>query len=227
MIMKRFIEVLIVVFLVSGCATNNATKGALAGGALGTGMGAIIGSATGHAGPGMAIGAAAGALGGALIGNEFDNQEAETRRLEQRNQLTQQQIDENRRLIDALKKSGADVRSSKRGVVVNLPDILFKFDRADLTPEAGRTINEIAGVLKEVKGRVIAVEGHTDSVGNTNYNKDLSARRADTVARRLIADGVDRSAVRSKGFGEGSPIATNNTDAGRARNRRVEVIVEN
>lgn len=213
--------------MMSSCSTNNATKGAIAGGALGTGMGAIIGSATGHAGPGMAIGAAAGAIGGALIGNEFDNQEAQTRQLEQRSQLTQQQLDENRRLIEALKKRGADVRSSSRGVVVNLPDILFKFDRADLTPEAGRTIKEIANILKDIKSRVISVEGHTDSVGNTTYNKDLSFKRADSVARKLIGEGVDRSLVRSKGFGEGSPIATNNTEAGRARNRRVEVIVEN
>ena len=225
--MKRLISVLALSILISGCATNNATKGAVTGGALGTGLGAIVGSATGNAGAGMAIGAAAGAVGGALIGNQFDNQEAETKRLEQRNQLTQQQLDENRRLIDQLKRSGADVRSSKRGVVVNLPDILFRFDRADLTPEAGRTINEVAKVLRDVKGRVIAVEGHTDSVGNTDYNRDLSARRADAVAKQLISDGVDRSAVRSKGFGEGSPIATNNTEAGRARNRRVEVIVEN
>ena len=105
--------------------------------------------------------------------------------------------------------------------------MLCKLDRATLTPEAHRTIGEISDVLRDVKGRSIAVEGHTDSVGSVTYNKDLSVRRAESVARNLSRAGVGEGALRVTGFGEGSPIATNNPDAGRARNRRVEVIVEN
>ena len=217
------------VFLLSACAggLNKATTGGLTGAGLGAGLGAIIGNQAGNPGAGVAIGAAAGALGGALIGNSFDQQDQADAQLAGQINRNQELLEENRRLIDELRKRGADVRSSARGVVINLPDILFRFDRADLTPEAHRTIAEISDVLREVKGRTMAVEGHTDSVGSVTYNKQLSERRADSVARELSSNGMSGSNMRVTGFGEGNPIATNNTDAGRARNRRVEVIVEN
>lgn len=211
-----------------GCATNQATKGALAGGALGAGLGAIVGNSVGHnTGAGIAIGTAAGALGGALIGNGLDQQDNANRELGSRVAQNQDRLDENRRLIEELRRRGADVRSSRRGVVINLPDVLFDFDRATLTPEAHRTIGEISDVLRDVRGRTISIEGHTDSIGTVTYNKQLSDRRAQSVERELSRNGVSESQMRTQGFGEGSPIATNNTEAGRARNRRVEVIVEN
>jgi len=110
---------------------------------------------------------------------------------------------------------------------VNLPDVLFQFDRYQLTPEARRTVRDIGDVLKDVKGRRIAVEGHTDTVGTFMYNKRLSENRAREVSRELEHRGIPRGQMSVSGFGEGRPIATNNTDAGRARNRRVEVIIEN
>ncbi len=212
---------------VQGCAANNATKGAVGGGALGAGLGAIVGNSVGHnTGAGIAIGTAAGALGGALIGNQFDQEDEANRRLGNRLAQNQSVLDENRRLIDELRRRGADVRSSRRGVVINLPDVLFEFDRANLTPEAHRTIAEISDVLRDVH-RSISIEGHTDSIGTVVYNKHLSDRRAQSVEHELARNGVSESQMRSTGFGEGTPIATNNTEAGRARNRRVEVIVEN
>ncbi|MFN8390646.1 MAG: OmpA family protein [Bdellovibrionota bacterium] len=211
-----------------GQQMNQTTKGSLAGGALGAGLGAIVGNAAGHhAGAGIAIGTAAGALGGALIGNSLDQQDQANQELHGQISRTQEQLDENRRLIDELRRRGADVHNSQRGVVINLPDILFDFDRATLTPEAHRTLDEISDVLRTVRGRTIAVEGHTDSVGTTSYNKDLSQRRAESVAGKLSSAGIPRSQLTVRGYGEGSPIATNNSAAGRARNRRVEVIVEN
>ncbi len=217
---------------VSGCSQgfngiNKTTTGAVTGGALGAGTGAIIGSATGRAGAGVAIGAALGTVGGALLGNQLDQQDEANRQLEGQLSRNQEALDENRRLIEELRKRGADVRSSRRGVVINLPDILFEFDRANLTPEAVRTVGEISDVLRGVEGRRIAVEGHTDSVGTVVYNKQLSTRRAEGVARELSRNGVSRGNMQVEGFGEGSPISTNNSDAGRARNRRVEVIIEN
>jgi outer membrane protein OmpA-like peptidoglycan-associated protein len=207
---------------------NQTTKGTLAGGALGAGLGAIVGNAAHHhAGAGVAIGTAAGALGGALIGNSFDQEDQANQQLAGQIRSNQEQLDENRRLIDELRRRGADVRNTKRGVVINLPDILFDFDRATLTPEAHRTLDEISDVLRTVHDRDIAVEGHTDSIGTTTYNKDLSLRRAESVAGDLSGNGIPRSQMTIRGYGEGSPIATNNTAAGRARNRRVEVIVEN
>lgn len=215
------------VSLLSGCTMNRATQGALAGGALGSGLGAIVGNQSGDAGAGIAIGAAAGTLGGALIGNALDNDARANEQLEGQLSRNQQQLEENARLIEELRKRGADVRSSKRGVVINLPDILFEFDRDRLTPEARRTIDEISDVIRDVPHRDLSVEGHTDSVGSMRYNKDLSLRRAQSVAKELGRHGIPATRMRIQGYGEGAPIATNNSEAGRARNRRVEVIIEN
>ncbi len=208
-------------------AGKKTAVGAGTGAVVGAGMGAIIGSTTGDAGRGVAIGGGSGAVLGGLLGNAFDaqDQELDARRSEIARQ--QELIEENRRLIEELRRRGADVRPSQRGVVINLPDILFAFDSANLTNEAQRTIHEISDVLRTVKHRSIAVEGHTDSIGTFVYNQQLSERRANSVARELQRNGVQRGQISVTGFGEGSPIATNNTDAGRARNRRVEVIVEN
>ncbi|MCC6933940.1 MAG: OmpA family protein [Deltaproteobacteria bacterium] len=222
----RITLLLIAVIVLSSCAMNKATQGTLAGGAIGAGTGAIIGSATGHAGAGTAIGAGIGAVSGALIGNAFDQQDEQNRRLESDVERQQAIIDENRRLIEELKRGGADVYSSKRGVVVNLPDVLFAFDRADLTSAARKTVHEIAKVANKT-GRTISVEGHTDNVGTTLYNEKLSINRAESVAKELEKNNVSPARLRVRGFGEGYPIATNNTDAGRSRNRRVEVIFEN
>lgn len=216
--------------LFSSCADvgRNTAIGTAGGTALGAGLGAIIGSASGHAGPGIAIGAGAGALAGALIGQGLDSNQEQIDAQGEELQRQRSQIEENQRLIDELRRRGVDVRETKRGVVVNLPDILFEFGSARLTGDALGNVGDIANVLKkEARGRRISVEGHTDSVGSFSYNQDLSERRAYSVARELEHDGVPRSQVSSRGYGEGRPIATNNTDAGRARNRRVEVIVEN
>lgn len=220
---------LFVLLLLSACAKplSKAAQGTLTGAALGAGTGAIVGSATGEAGVGTAIGAGIGALGGALVGNSLDRMDRETEAMEAQLQRNQELLEENRRLIEELRRRGADARSSKRGVVINLPDILFEFDRSRLTPEAKRTVGEISDVLREVKHRALSVEGHTDSIGTVVYNKDLSLRRANSVYRELNRRGVPQEQMKVRGFGEGAPIATNNTEAGRERNRRVEIIIEN
>lgn len=205
---------------------NKTAGGALTGSALGAGLGAIVGSQSGHAGPGVAIGAAAGALGGALLGNQLDQADDRDARFREKVNEDRRLIEENRRLIEELRSRGADVRPSSRGVVINLPDILFRFGSAELTSEAYRNIADIADVIKDVSGRNIAVEGHTDSIGSDTYNQSLSLRRANSVASALRSDGVLSSSLRINGFGESRPIAINETEAGRARNRRVEVVVE-
>lgn len=229
LLLRQLPFVLVLTLVAAGCAPagKKTAIGAGTGALVGAGLGAVIGSASGDAGRGTAIGAGSGAALGGLLGNALDeqDQELDARRSEVARQ--QELIEENRRLIEELRRRGADVRPSQRGVVINLPDILFEFDRADLTREAQRTIREISEVLREVEHRQIAVEGHTDSVGTFVYNQQLSERRAASVARELERSGVSRQRMNVAGFGEGSPIATNNTDAGRARNRRVEVIVEN
>jgi outer membrane protein OmpA-like peptidoglycan-associated protein len=197
------------------------------GAALGAGLGAIVGNQSGHPGAGVAIGAAFGALAGGAVGDSLDRKQAENDVL--RENLTKQeaQIAENRRLLDELRRRGADVRTTDRGVVVSLPDVLFEFDSADLTYEADQTVRDIAEVIGSVPNRTIAVEGHTDNIGSFEYNSHLSERRARSVSRQLVREGVPSKKVSVRGYGEGRPIATNNTKAGRARNRRVEIIVEN
>src|SRR5690606_25265305 len=124
----------------------------------GAGLGAIIGSQTGDAGAGVAIGSAIGALGGGLIGNEIDVAEAHLDESERRIRQNESIIEQNQRLIDEFKRQGADVRETRRGVVVNLPDVLFEFDSSRLTSKARGTIREIAEVLRDVGERRIAVE---------------------------------------------------------------------
>jgi outer membrane protein OmpA-like peptidoglycan-associated protein len=202
-------------------------KGTAAGGILGAGLGAIVGNQTGDPGAGVAIGAAVGALTGNLIGRKVDHQHAALDEQDARLQMQNRQIEENQRIIDELKRRGADVRTTDRGVVVNLPDVLFQFDSARLTSDAVRAAAEIAEVANQYRERRIAVEGHTDSLGTVAYNQRLSEERARSVAYELTNRGLDRSRISIIGHGEIDPIASNETEHGRSRNRRVEVILEN
>jgi outer membrane protein OmpA-like peptidoglycan-associated protein len=145
------------------------------------------------------------------------------RRLEAQNQL----LAENARLVSELRQRGIDVRDTERGVVVNLPDVLFALGKAELTPEAITTVTAIADILKLAPTRALAVEGHTDDVGTIDYNYKLSDSRGKRVAQELETAGVPSSRISTKAFGETTPIATNRTEEGRTRNRRVEIIIEN
>lgn len=216
--------------LVGGCQSRSLSRresGALAGGALGAGLGAIIGNQTGSSGAGIAIGSAIGAISGALVGNEMDNQNDTLDTRDDQIAIQERELEENRRLIEELKRGGADAYSSDRGVVINLPDVLFDFGSARLSEDANGTVNEIARAVSSVSSRSISVEGHTDSVGTVEYNQRLSEARARGVAQSLSQHGVSRQKIRTRGYGESDPIASNSTDVGRQRNRRVEVIIEN
>ena len=201
--------------------------GALGGAAAGAGLGAIIGHQSGDTGAGIAIGSAAGAIGGALIGNQIDTQ---NRRLDEQDQIIAQQgaiIEENRRLLNELRAKGVDVRNSDRGVVVNLPDVLFEFGKSGLTPNARGIVREIAGVLRDAQDRQLSVEGHTDSIGTIEYNYRLSSARARNVADALAQNGIPARRITTKALGETDPLSSNKTEEGRRRNRRVEVIILN
>jgi len=136
-------------------------------------------------------------------------------------------IESNSELVKALRFSGADAQATQRGVVINLPDAFFEFDRYVLTPDAIRALTEISRVLKGVPERSFSVEGHTDYIGRVTYNKDLSLKRASSVASELKSQGVKGREILVKGFGEGYPVATNNSELGRSRNRRVEIVISN
>ncbi len=201
--------------------------GALGGAALGAGLGAIIGNQVGSTGAGIAIGSAVGALSGGLVGNELDRQGEALNQNDQRIANQDRQLEENRRLIEELRQRGADVYSTERGVVVNLPDVLFEFDSSALTPAARSVARDVANAIHNVPNRHISIEGHTDSIGTIEYNQKLSEARARSVASELIADGTPRARISTRGYGESRPIASNKTDSGRQRNRRVEIVIEN
>ncbi|MDR2337814.1 MAG: OmpA family protein [Deltaproteobacteria bacterium] len=205
---------------------NDTAKGAGIGAAVGAGTGAIIGAATGKAGYGTAIGAGLGALAGSGIGYVSEQNKVETARLENQVNQQQQMLDENRRLIEELKRQGTDARATERGVLINLPDVLFDFNKTNLRSDAVVKINKIADTIQSVQRR-ISVEGHTDAIGSDNYNYQLSYERAEAVAAALERRGVNPQNLQVRGFGKKKPVADNATESGRARNRRVEVIVEN
>ena len=118
-----------------------------------------------------------------------------------------------------------ETRETARGLVVNVSDVLFDFDSANLKPGAHERIGRVAEILRSHPDLKIEVDGHTDSVGSDDYNQRLSERRAESVRAGLVQQGVNRDVVGTVGFGESKPVATNGTAAGRQQNRRVEIVV--
>jgi outer membrane protein OmpA-like peptidoglycan-associated protein len=227
--MSKKLFALISVVALAGCQNYSpgATEyGTLGGAAAGAGLGAIIGNQTGHAGGGVAIGSAIGALGGAIVGSQIERQDDAISERQRRIDEHEQMIRENERLIEELRAKGVDVRDTDRGVVINLPDVLFQFGKSELTSSALGTVQEIAQVLRKAPSRRLTVEGHTDSVGTIDYNHRLSEARARNVADALYSEGIAHRNITIHAYGETTPIATNRTEEGRRRNRRVEVVVK-
>lgn len=234
--LSRCVLGLFVVSFSASCTQPLTTreKGVLAGGGLGAATGAIIGAATGRPGTGAAIGGALGAVGGGLVGDQLQQREEVAKQQQQLIEQQQRELARNRELLEELKRQHLEARETERGVVVNLPDVLFDFGRADLTSAAHGKVRDIAAVLNnQAQGRRIAVEGHTDSIGSEAFNQRLSERRAEAVARALESAGVSGERITTRGYGKHYPVAPNTnpdgTDnpAGRAKNRRVEVVIEN
>jgi outer membrane protein OmpA-like peptidoglycan-associated protein len=208
---KMCISFLLCVLLLAGCAApqTNTQKGAVYGAAGGAVAGAVIGQVIGRDTKGTligaAIGAAVGGLGGAGIGKMMDNQERDMR--------------------DALATSEA-AAISREGNLLSVTfkgDVTFDTNSALVRPGLYSEVNRVAGVLNQYPDTLIRVEGHTDSVGSEEYNRDLSIRRATAVKTLLVQQGVADSRIEVVGFGKTMPVATNETEAGRQMNRRVEI----
>lgn len=213
----------IILLLLMGCESARfgaREKGALTGAGVGAGLGAIVGNQFGRPGAGVAIGSGIGALTGGVIGEGIDRQDERTAEQDRRIQAQERELLENRRLLDELRARGQDAKITDRGVVVNLPDVLFEFDSSRLTSSARRTVADIKDVLRDHPRKRVSVEGHTDSIGSHEYNDRLSYVRAKAVADELGGN------VAIRGYGKTRPIASNSTAEGRARNRRVEVVIE-
>jgi outer membrane protein OmpA-like peptidoglycan-associated protein len=147
-----------------------------------------------------------GALAGGAVGAYQDRQEAALRR--------------------DLAGSGVDVVRQGDNITLNMPgNITFAFDSANLQPQFQPVLNNVAQTLNEYNQTVIEVAGHTDSVGSDAYNQKLSVDRANSVAGYLSSRGVGMQRMIVTGAGETRPVASNDTEAGRAQNRRVEITI--
>jgi outer membrane protein OmpA-like peptidoglycan-associated protein len=224
---------LLVAAVLSGCAGGEITtreKGAGIGALGGAAAGGAIGAATGHAGIGAAVGGLLGLGAGALIGDQLQGQE--NRQKEQQKAIDQQrvEIEKNRALMEELRKQNIEAKETSRGVMVNLPNVNFEFDSADLTRDGRSKVDQIANIIKrDAPNRRITVEGHAsrESAAAEAYNQRLSERRANTVADSLERNGVNGRNISSQGLGTRAPVASNDTESGRQQTRRVEVIIEN
>jgi outer membrane protein OmpA-like peptidoglycan-associated protein len=139
-------------------------------------------------------------------------------------ELEREKADLSARLRGALSQV-ADTQSSARGMIVSLPDILFDTNEATLKNEAKIVIAKLAGILLILPELNLRVEGHTDSTGSADYNQTLSERRASSVRDFLAQQGIGAQRMVSVGYGLTRPVADNSTREGRARNRRVEIVI--
>ena len=197
--------------LTAGCVTDpvtgqkhvsNTAFGAVGGALGGYLLGDIIGGRNDRTA--KIVGAGIGGLAGAGIGAYMDKQERDLR----------------------ARTAGSDVTVTRQGdeLILNLPaGVTFPVDSANIQPEFRNTLDQVADTLKQYPSTFIDIYGHTDSTGSDQYNQALSERRAMSVADYLTTRGVQSARIATRGFGETQPIASNDTEAGRAANRRVEI----
>lgn len=130
---------------------------------------------------------------------------------------------------DAAEAALAELEAKKtdRGMILTLGDVLFDVGKATLQPGAEQTLYRLVEFLRENPDREILVEGHTDSTGSEGFNMVLSQQRADAVAAFVMRNGISGLRILSRGYGWNYPVATNESAAGRQRNRRVEIVILN
>lgn len=211
---RKFAAMAAAALLIVGCTNvdpvtgertrNNTGTGAIIGAIVGAGAGTLAG---GDDRRNAMIGAGIGALAGAGIGHYMDR--------------TYQNLRER------LAGTGVGVtRVSQSQILLNFPaDLTFDFNSDAVKGQFVPELREVGNVLRDYDQTTVDVYGHADSVGTDAYNQDLSERRAMNVASVLVQGGVIRQRLIAQGFGESRPIASNSTDDGRARNRRVEVYI--
>ena len=149
---------------------------------------------------------------------------AESQRQHEASMRQAQDADARSRQLEGQLKE-LDAKKTERGLVITLGDVLFDTNKADLKSGGMRNVQKLAGVLKEYPQRNVLVEGFTDSTGSSEYNQDLSDRRARAVRTALQDTGVASDRISNRGYGKTFPVADNATAEGRQLNRRVEIIV--
>ena len=188
----------------SACALNKKEKGAMIGGAAGAAAGAAIGNKAGSTARGAILGAVVGGAAGAVIGHKMDQQAKEL----------------------SVEIPGAVVERVGEGIQVTFASgLLYDFDSDAIRSEAGVNLRNLATSLKKYPNTELLIVGHTDALGSTPYNQDLSMRRANAASAFLAMQGVSAGRLRTAGRGELEPVSSNETEAGRQKNRRIEVAI--
>ncbi len=199
--MKNLLLV-ITIFSFLGCASSENRRtgiGAGVGAAVGAGLGAIIGHQSGNRDKGAAIGAVLGGLAGGSYGAYLDQQAKELAAI-------------------------AETRRTEEGIITKLKgDLLFDSGNANLKSGAKDKVDQIAAIIIKYPEDRVRVIGHTDSQGADSFNAKLSVKRAESVYRRLVGQGIPAEFVEAQGMGELQPVASNATSHGRQLNRRVEL----
>ncbi len=184
--------------------TSSTTKGAVIGTAAGAGLGALIGSKAGNTAVGAIAGAVIGGAAGTLIGKKMDKQAKEIENT----------------------VAGAEVEQVGEGILVKFDSgILFDFNSSALKANAKDNVSKLVATLNKEPDTEILVLGHTDNIGTLAANQKVSEARAKSVRDYAVAQGLSGSRVRTEGKNYSEPIASNETDAGRAENRRVEIVI--
>ena len=158
-----------------------------------------------------------------LLKSDLDAEKLKAKKLEEE---AKRLADEANQKFKELRSSLIQVKNDARGTIISMSDILFKVNKADLTPDLKTSLAKIAGILLVFKTSNIIVEGHTDNQGSAEYNQGLSERRAENVMNFLIEQGVTSSRLSSVGYGLTKPVADNTTKEGRQQNRRVDLIIQ-
>ena len=204
---------IIAVFTAASCTTVNPytretqTSKAVKGAGIGAAAGAVAGLLTkGDKLENALIGAGVGAIAGGGVGYYMDVQEAKLRQ--------------------RLEGTGVSITRVGDNITLNMPSsITFALNSSDLNAQFFSALEGVGVVLKEYNKTVIEIAGHTDSSGSDSYNQQLSQRRAQAVATYLASQGVKNERLMTVGAGESYPIASNDTEQGRAANRRVELTI--
>lgn len=206
-----FIAGLLIALMGAGCSTSKTTKGAVIGGAAGGVIGGAIGKKGGDGTKGAVIGGVLGGTAGAIVGKYMDKQAKEIE------EEVPGATVETTTTTDP--ETGETVTESIN--VTFASGVLFEFNSSALTVSSRAELDRMAGVMNRYPDTDITIEGHTDSKGTDDYNMKLSQQRAASVSDYLAQDGIDRNRMITRGFGESQPVASNDTEEGRAANRRV------
>jgi len=146
---------------------------------------------------------------------------------QQQSEMSQQQAREAEMRASELETQLEELNAKKteRGLVITLGDVLFDTNKAQLKSGGSRSLQKLADFLKQYPQRKARIEGYTDSTGGADYNQALSERRANAVRTSLMDMGISNDRISTHGYGEDSPVATNDTASGRQLNRRVEIVL--